>query len=547
MRLARGEQVAADTVIADVMPRALLQLAGEHLGSLYRRLLGRYTYGPATVKVDWALDGQIPWLAEEVRGAGTVHVGGGEDELLATLAASARGLPERPFLLLGQQSIADPSRAPEGQHTAWAYTHGPRDSVDWTVEPRPAHSAHGGAGGALRTRLPGPHPRPARARTGRPAEAQPQPRRRRCRRWHLPADQVIFRPAPSLSPYRTPLHGLYLGSSATFPGGAVHGVPGDAAANAALADESAWRRTLRMPRPRVIREQRLSVLLRWPSSWRAGKRAAGRVFLTAPAACAACTAGGNGRRLGTARCRTDARSVSMKVLVTGGTGFVGSHSVKAMLDAGHDVRLLVRSSGRVAPALEPLGVSGVDDVVGDATDAESVRRAMDGCNAVLHAAAVFSYDARDARAMQRVNTRATEVVLGASRDAGLDPIVHVSSYVALLPPVGVLDGDSPVGRPRGVYARSKAETEQMARELQGDGAPVVITYPGMVWGPHDPHLGESATLARSVLRGLVPMVPRGELPVVDVRDVAAAHAAVLNTGRARGATCSRAAPPRWPT
>ena len=87
----------------------------------------------------------------------------------------------------------------------------------------------------------------------------------------------------------------------------------------------------------------------------------------------------------------------MKVLVTGGTGFVGSHSVKAILDAGHDVRLLVRSPGRVAPALEPLGVGGVDHLVGDATDAESVRKAMDGCNGVLHAAAVFSYDARDAR------------------------------------------------------------------------------------------------------------------------------------------------------
>jgi dihydroflavonol-4-reductase len=220
----------------------------------------------------------------------------------------------------------------------------------------------------------------------------------------------------------------------------------------------------------------------------------------------------------------------MKVLVTGGTGFVGSHSVKAILDAGHDVRLLVRSPGRVAPALEPLGVSGVDHLVGDATDAESVRKAVDGCNGVLHAAAVFSYDARDAREMQRVNARATEVVLGAARDAGLNPIVHVSSYVALLPPVGVLDGDSPLGRPRGVYARSKAETEQMARELQGDGAPVVITYPGMVWGPHDPHLGEAATFARSVLKGLVPMVPPGELPVVDVRDVAAAHVAVLNPG-----------------
>ena len=102
----------------------------------------------------------------------------------------------------------------------------------------------------------------------------------------------------------------------------------------------------------------------------------------------------------------------MKVLVTGGTGFVGSHSVKAIVDAGHDVRLLVRAPARVAPALEPLGVGGVDHLAGDATDAESVRRAMDGCNGVLHAAAVFSYDARDAREMQRVNARATEVVLG---------------------------------------------------------------------------------------------------------------------------------------
>jgi dihydroflavonol-4-reductase len=217
----------------------------------------------------------------------------------------------------------------------------------------------------------------------------------------------------------------------------------------------------------------------------------------------------------------------MKVLVTGGRGFVGSHSVKAIVDAGHDLRLLVRSPGRLGPALEPLGVRGVEHVVGDATDAESVRRAMDGCDAVVHAAAIFSYDGRAARAIQRVNARATEVVLGAARDAGLNPIVHVSSYVALLPPGGVLDRDSPVGDPRGVYARSKADTEQLARQLQGQGAPVVITYPGMVWGPHDPHLGEAATFARSVLRGLVPVVPPSVLPIVDVRDVAAAHAAIL--------------------
>src|SRR5829696_1635562 len=113
------------------------------------------------------------------------------------------------------------------------------------------------------------------------------------------------------------------------------------------------------------------------------------------------------------------RSASMKVLVTGGTGFVGSHTVKAVIDAGHEPRLLVRSAGRLAPALEPLGVRDAQHVVGDATDADAVRRAMDGCDAVVHAAAIFSYDAREARAMQRVNARATEVVLGAARAGNL--------------------------------------------------------------------------------------------------------------------------------
>jgi dihydroflavonol-4-reductase len=221
----------------------------------------------------------------------------------------------------------------------------------------------------------------------------------------------------------------------------------------------------------------------------------------------------------------------MKVFVTGGTGFVGSHSVKAIVDAGHEPRLLVRSRGRLVAALEPLGVGGVEHVVGDATEPASVRTAMEGCDAVLHAAAVYSYDVREAGRMRAVNAQVTAVVLGAARDAGLDPIVHVSSYVALLPPVGVLDAASPVGRPRGAYASSKAETEHMARQLQTEGAPIVITNPGMVWGPHDPHLGETASLARSVLRGLLPAVPPGELAVVDVRDVAAAHAAMLQPGR----------------
>ena len=221
----------------------------------------------------------------------------------------------------------------------------------------------------------------------------------------------------------------------------------------------------------------------------------------------------------------------MKVLLTGGTGFVGSHSAQALLDAGHDVRMLVRAPERIAPALHPLGVRPPEHVVGDVTDADAVRRALDGCDAVLHGANVFSYDVRAAARMQQDNRRGTEVVLGAAHDLGLDPIVHVSSYVALLPSDGPLRPDSPLGEPDGPYARSKVESERIARELQAAGAPVVITRPGMVWGPHDPYVGETATLARDILRGRLAVQTSGGVPVVDVRDVAAVHAAAMEAGR----------------
>src|SRR5947209_11038894 len=131
---AGGERLAADVMIATVMPHALAALAGQALAASYRALLRRYRYGPATIKVDWALDGPIPWEASEPRSAGTVHVAGPEEELVRTIAESQDRLPTRPFLLLGQQSLADPSRAPAGKHTAWAYTHGPRSGIDWQWE-----------------------------------------------------------------------------------------------------------------------------------------------------------------------------------------------------------------------------------------------------------------------------------------------------------------------------------------------------------------------------------------------------------------------------
>ena len=234
VRTARGERLAASVVIADVMPHALLALAGDALPGSYAALLRRYRYGPATVKVDWALDGPIPWEATEVRRAGTVHVSGDEAELLETIAETQDRLPKRPFLLLGQQSVADPSRAPQGKHTAWAYTHGPQTAIDW---PRELERHVERIEAQVERFAPGFRDRILARHVIDPDEFER--RNRNLVRGDVGGGsyclrQVIFRPAPGLSPYRTPLAGLYLGSAATFPGGAVHGVPGNAAARAAL-------------------------------------------------------------------------------------------------------------------------------------------------------------------------------------------------------------------------------------------------------------------------------------------------------------------------
>ncbi|HEY5428038.1 MAG TPA: NAD(P)/FAD-dependent oxidoreductase [Solirubrobacteraceae bacterium] len=231
--IAGGEELPAAVVIADVMPDALVAMAGDVLSWWYRRGLRRYVYGPATVKVDWALDRSIPWEALEARAAGTVHVGGTEGEMLHSLSAAATGVPERPFLLVGQQSLADPSRAPEGKHTAWAYTHGPHgmdaelssDRHVAAIEQQVERFAPG-----FRDRIIARHvlgPRDLEARDPNLVGGDVGGGSYRLR-------QAVFRPLPTLTPYRTPLRGLFLGSAAAFPGGAVHGVPGDAAARAAL-------------------------------------------------------------------------------------------------------------------------------------------------------------------------------------------------------------------------------------------------------------------------------------------------------------------------
>jgi phytoene dehydrogenase-like protein len=235
-----SDERAADLVIADVTPHGLLALVGAALPARYAAALRRYRYGASTLKVDWALSGPIPWTAPEAREAGTVHVAGDADETIAALAPGGSGLAERPFLLTGQQSIADPTRAPAGKHTAWAYTHGP-PGADWEGESG-AHVER--VEQQIERFAPGFRDLILARHVLSPADLE----RRNANlvggdvgAGSYMLDQLVFRPVASLSPYRTPVRGLYLGSAATFPGGSVQGVPGHAAARTALVEERARR------------------------------------------------------------------------------------------------------------------------------------------------------------------------------------------------------------------------------------------------------------------------------------------------------------------
>ena len=231
---ARVERLAelegAGAVLADVSPRELLRLGGDGLPSRYRRALERFRYGPGSFKLDLALDGPIPWEAPEVGRAACVHVGGTLDEIAAAERAPWEGRPaERPFVLLAQQSVADPSRAPDGKHTVWAYCHVPNGSTfDMTerIERQIERFAPGFRERILARAITTPadfeRRNPSLAGGDINAGAQDLP-------------QLLFRPAPRLVPYTTPVPGLFVCSASTPPGGGVHGLCGFGGAQAVLA------------------------------------------------------------------------------------------------------------------------------------------------------------------------------------------------------------------------------------------------------------------------------------------------------------------------
>lgn len=221
----------ARAVLFNLTPRQIVKIAGNRLPEDYRQKLSRFRYGPGVFKIDYALDGPIPWKAAACSRAGTVHLGGTMEEIAAAEAAVWRGEhPERPFVLLVQQSLFDSTRAPAGKHTLWAYCHVPNGSTEdmsEAIENQIDRFAPG-----FRSRI-----IYRQSRTAQEIETY-NPN-------YIGGDinggvqtltQFFTRPVASWVPYAMPAKGLYICSSSTPPGGGVHGMCGYQAAKAALRD-----------------------------------------------------------------------------------------------------------------------------------------------------------------------------------------------------------------------------------------------------------------------------------------------------------------------
>lgn len=226
-----GELPRCDATVLDTSPRTLASLAKDRLPARYRAALGRFPYGPGLCKVDWALSGAVPWAAEVCRRAGTVHVGGTYEEVAAAEADVAAGRhAERPFCIVVQPCVVDPSRAPSGRHTLWGYCHVPNGStLDATdaIESQIERFAPGFRDLVV-----------ARTTTTAAVSEAANPN-------YVGGDvsggpstlrYLVSRPTMRWNPYRTPVSGLYLCSSFTPPGGGVHGMCGMAAAQTVLRD-----------------------------------------------------------------------------------------------------------------------------------------------------------------------------------------------------------------------------------------------------------------------------------------------------------------------
>ncbi|HET7746301.1 MAG TPA: NAD-dependent epimerase/dehydratase family protein, partial [Vicinamibacteria bacterium] len=220
----------------------------------------------------------------------------------------------------------------------------------------------------------------------------------------------------------------------------------------------------------------------------------------------------------------------MKVLLTGGTGFLGKNVARALAAAGHELRLLAR------PTSSRDGLPAGERVDGDVTDREAMLRAAEGCQAVVHMAAMVKMWTPDRAAFDAVNVGGLRNALAAGRAAGAR-VLYTSSFIAIGPTGPQPADESQVhpGRPRNDYERTKAEADAVAREAAAAGQDVVLVYPGVVYGPGD--LTDGNIVVRMITDHLAGRLP-GIIGPGDrawsyayVDDVARGHAAALERGR----------------
>ncbi len=235
-------------------------------------------------------------------------------------------------------------------------------------------------------------------------------------------------------------------------------------------------------------------------------------------------------------------------MVTGGTGFAGSHTVRSYLAAGHSVRMLVRDAEKVRRVFDPfgIGIPEQDVIVGDITDEASVQRAMEGCDAVYHGAALVDMRRSMAQRVLETNLRGVEHVVGGAFRRGLPRIVYVSSMsVFFAPGLGPLHLDMPIAPGTTAYAKSKAQAERAIRQMQEDGAPIRVSYPTGIVGPDDPGLSDANQALYIFLKQTGVNTSSG-FQIVDVRDLAELHLVLLE--RAQGSCGYAAAGPMhtWP-